>query len=45
MILRANRVGGVSLYSTTQEGLHVGIAEMIGSEMMGSPAGRHFSWK
>jgi hypothetical protein len=45
VILRANRVDGVSLYSTTQEGLHVGIAKMIGSEMMGSPTGRHFSWK
>jgi hypothetical protein len=37
MILRVNRVDGVSLYSTTQEGLHVGIAEMIGPEMMDSP--------
>jgi len=37
MILRINRVDGESLYSTTQEGLHVEIAEMIGSEMMDSP--------
>lgn len=36
MVLRANRVDGVNLYSTTQEGLHVEIAKMIGSEMMGS---------
>jgi hypothetical protein len=45
MILRASRVGGMSLYSTTQEGLHVETTEMIESETMDSPPVGQFSEK